>query len=106
MYRLRNNLRARCQVPGASWKSYERGRRGGGQALCMCKTDGMCESSMFLCNVLTHNPMPKNKTALLRVQITFKEPFGTDGRGGYFDNFGIIRDVIQNHLIQVRHCSM
>jgi len=35
------------------------------------------------------------------VQITFKEPFGTSGRGGYFDKFGIVRDVIQNHLIQV-----
>lgn len=30
------------------------------------------------------------------VQITMKEPFGTEGRGGYFDEFGIIRDVIQN----------
>ena len=28
------------------------------------------------------------------VQIIFKEPFGTEGRGGYFDEFGIIRDVI------------
>ena len=27
------------------------------------------------------------------VQITFKEPFGTQGRGGYFDEFGIIRWV-------------
>jgi glucose-6-phosphate 1-dehydrogenase len=24
------------------------------------------------------------------------------GRGGYFDEFGIIRDVMQNHLLQVR----
>ena len=30
------------------------------------------------------------------VQIIFKEPFGTEGRGGYFDEFGIIRDVMQN----------
>lgn len=30
-----------------------------------------------------------------------QEPFGTEGRGGYFDQFGIIRDVVQNHLIQV-----
>jgi len=30
------------------------------------------------------------------IQITFKEPFGTEGRGGYFDEFGIIRDVCQN----------
>lgn len=35
------------------------------------------------------------------IQITFKEPFGTEGRGGYFDDFGIIRDVVQNHLLQV-----
>lgn len=30
------------------------------------------------------------------IQITFKEPFGTEGRGGYFDEFGIIRDIVQN----------
>jgi len=35
------------------------------------------------------------------VQITFKEDFGTMGRGGYFDNYGIIRDIMQNHLMQV-----
>jgi len=35
------------------------------------------------------------------VILTFKEPFGTEGRGGYFDNYGIIRDIIQNHLLQV-----
>jgi glucose-6-phosphate 1-dehydrogenase len=35
------------------------------------------------------------------VQITFKEPFGTEGRGGYFDKVGIIRDVMQNHLLQI-----
>jgi len=33
--------------------------------------------------------------------ISFKEPFGTFGRGGYFDEFGIIRDVMQNHLLQI-----
>ncbi|KAI9495774.1 glucose-6-phosphate dehydrogenase [Zychaea mexicana] len=35
------------------------------------------------------------------VQITFKETIGTEGRGGYFDDFGILRDVMQNHLLQV-----
>eukprot|EP00607_Mallomonas_marina_P008164 CAMPEP_0182423458 /NCGR_PEP_ID=MMETSP1167-20130531/9469_1 /TAXON_ID=2988 /ORGANISM="Mallomonas Sp, Strain CCMP3275" /LENGTH=542 /DNA_ID=CAMNT_0024602467 /DNA_START=76 /DNA_END=1701 /DNA_ORIENTATION=- len=35
------------------------------------------------------------------VTITFKEDFGTDGRGGYFDKYGIIRDIMQNHLLQV-----
>lgn len=34
------------------------------------------------------------------IQIVMKEAFGTEGRGGYFDKFGIIRDVIQNHLLQ------
>lgn len=35
------------------------------------------------------------------VQIVFKEPFGTEGRSGYFDQYGIIRDVMQNHLLQI-----
>ena len=42
-----------------------------------------------------------NRTHIDNVQISFKEPFGTEGRGGYFDEFGIIRDVMQNHLLQV-----
>jgi glucose-6-phosphate 1-dehydrogenase len=42
-----------------------------------------------------------NRQYISNVQITFKEPFGTEGRGGYFDTYGIIRDVIQNHLLQV-----
>lgn len=42
-----------------------------------------------------------DKNSISNVQITFKEPFGTEGRGGYFDEFGIIRDVLQNHLLQV-----
>ena len=39
------------------------------------------------------------------VQIIFKENIGTDGRGGYFDGFGIIRDIIQNHYCCRRSCS-
>ncbi len=35
------------------------------------------------------------------VTITFEEDFGVEGRGGYFDEYGIIRDVIQNHLLQI-----
>lgn len=42
-----------------------------------------------------------NRDNIAQVQITFKEPFGTEGRGGYFDSFGIIRDVMQNHLLQI-----
>ena len=28
--------------------------------------------------------------------IELKESFGCEGRGGYFDEFGIVRDVLQN----------
>jgi len=42
-----------------------------------------------------------HRNAISHVVIRFKENFGTEGRGGYFDQYGIIRDVIQNHLMQV-----
>nr|GLL40502.1 glucose-6-phosphate 1-dehydrogenase, chloroplastic [Ipomoea trifida] len=35
------------------------------------------------------------------VQFLFSEDFGTEGRGGYFDHYGIIRDIMQNHLLQI-----
>ncbi|CAK7909501.1 glucose-6-phosphate 1-dehydrogenase [[Candida] anglica] len=42
-----------------------------------------------------------NKNHIKSIQISFKEAFGTEGRGGYFDSIGIVRDVMQNHLLQV-----
>lgn len=42
-----------------------------------------------------------NNQNVANVEILFKEPFGAQGRGGFFDEFGIIRDVVQNHLLQV-----
>ncbi|KAL0424228.1 UNVERIFIED_CONTAM: Glucose-6-phosphate 1-dehydrogenase, cytoplasmic isoform [Sesamum radiatum] len=42
-----------------------------------------------------------NRDNIANVQIVFREDFGTEGRGGYFDQYGIIRDIIQNHLLQV-----
>ena len=42
-----------------------------------------------------------NRENISSIHISFKEPFGTMGRGGYFDQFGIIRDVMQNHLLQI-----
>lgn len=42
-----------------------------------------------------------NRHYVSNVLITFKEDIGTEGRGGYFDEFGIIRDVMQNHLMQI-----
>jgi len=42
-----------------------------------------------------------NRNYIDNVKIVFKEDIGTEGRGGYFDSFGIIRDVMQNHLMQM-----
>lgn len=35
------------------------------------------------------------------VEITMAEDFGVQGRGGFYDQTGTIRDVMQNHLFQV-----
>ncbi len=42
-----------------------------------------------------------NNKHIASVLITFKEDFGTYGRSGYFEKAGIIRDVMQNHLMQI-----
>ncbi|XGW25412.1 hypothetical protein V3C99_006666 [Haemonchus contortus] len=42
-----------------------------------------------------------NRDNIATVTISFKENFGTGGRAGYFDTAGIIRDVMQNHLMQI-----
>ena len=42
-----------------------------------------------------------NRQHVKGVQVIFKEDFGVEGRAGYFDQYGIIRDVMQNHLLQV-----
>ena len=42
-----------------------------------------------------------SRNYIRNVQVIFSEDFGTEGRGGYFDQYGIIRDVIQNHLLQI-----
>ncbi len=35
------------------------------------------------------------------VQITMAESFGVEGRGAFFDPVGLLRDVVQNHLLQM-----
>src|SRR5690606_4146272 len=35
------------------------------------------------------------------VQITVAETIGVDGRASYFDSAGVIRDIIQNHALQL-----
>jgi glucose-6-phosphate 1-dehydrogenase len=42
-----------------------------------------------------------NRHFVESVQITMAEKFGVQGRGRFYDETGAIRDVIQNHLLQV-----
>jgi glucose-6-phosphate 1-dehydrogenase len=42
-----------------------------------------------------------NRDHVESVQITMAEDFGVQGRGGFYDETGAIRDVVQNHLFQV-----
>jgi len=41
-----------------------------------------------------------NRDHVESISISFSEKIGVEGRAGYFDNYGIIRDVLQNHLLQ------
>lgn len=36
-----------------------------------------------------------------RIWIDWREDLSLEGRAGYFDDYGIIRDVMQNHLLQI-----
>src|SRR4051812_2866621 len=42
-----------------------------------------------------------NRHYVENVQITMAESFGVKGRGKFYEEAGIIRDVIQNHLLQI-----
>ena len=42
-----------------------------------------------------------NRNYVDNVQITMAESFGVEGRGTFYDSVGAIRDVVQNHLLQV-----
>ena len=42
-----------------------------------------------------------NRHYIESVEITMAEDFGVQGRGGFYDQTGTIRDVVQNHLFQV-----
>lgn len=42
-----------------------------------------------------------NRDCIESVRITMAESFGVEGRGGFYEEAGAIRDVVQNHLLQV-----
>jgi glucose-6-phosphate 1-dehydrogenase len=45
-----------------------------------------------------------NRNYVDNVQITMAEKFGVEGRGALYDELGTIRDVVQNHMLQVVAC--
>ena len=42
-----------------------------------------------------------NRNYIDNVQITMAESFGVQGRGSFYEEVGAVRDVVQNHLLQV-----
>ena len=52
--------------------------------------------SLLASSIKAYHPL-----RLHAVHIVWKETAGCGGRGGYFDTVGILRDVVQNHLLQI-----
>ena len=42
-----------------------------------------------------------NREHVASVQITLAEEFGVEGRGKFYESAGALRDVVQNHLLQI-----
>ena len=42
-----------------------------------------------------------NRDSIDHVQITVSESIGVGGRGGYYEEAGALRDMVQNHMLQV-----
>jgi glucose-6-phosphate 1-dehydrogenase len=42
-----------------------------------------------------------NRHYIDNIQITMAEAFGVEGRGSFYDGVGALKDVLQNHLLQV-----
>jgi glucose-6-phosphate 1-dehydrogenase len=42
-----------------------------------------------------------NRNYIHHVEITSAESMGVEGRGGYYENSGALRDMLQNHLLQL-----
>jgi glucose-6-phosphate 1-dehydrogenase len=42
-----------------------------------------------------------NRNYIDHIQITASETVGVEGRGGYYDTSGALRDMVQNHILQL-----
>lgn len=42
-----------------------------------------------------------NKNYIDNIQVTFSESLGVEDRGGYYDQSGALKDMVQNHILQV-----
>ncbi len=42
-----------------------------------------------------------NRNFIDHVQISVSEQLGVEGRGGYYDDAGALRDMVQNHILQL-----
>lgn len=42
-----------------------------------------------------------NRNYIQHIEITSAEDIGVENRGGYYDNTGALRDMVQNHLLQL-----
>ena len=42
-----------------------------------------------------------NRNYIDRIEITSAENIGVEQRGGYYDSSGALRDMVQNHLLQM-----
>tara|TARA_R110002096_G_scaffold330683_2_gene524755 strand:- start:1348 stop:2466 length:1119 start_codon:yes stop_codon:yes gene_type:complete len=45
-----------------------------------------------------------NREHIERVEITVAETVGVEGRAAYLDHAGVLRDMVQNHLMQILCC--
>jgi glucose-6-phosphate 1-dehydrogenase len=62
------------------------------------------EASMDILFLRFHNSVFEplwNRDRIQAVQITMSEDFGVEGRGSFYDPVGALRDVVQNHLLQL-----
>ncbi|WP_298335119.1 glucose-6-phosphate dehydrogenase [Ferrimicrobium sp.] len=42
-----------------------------------------------------------NRNYVSRIELNMLEDFGVEGRGAFYDGVGVLRDVVQNHLLQL-----